>query len=61
MKITLFTLATMATSALGLKVVLGEVHEFCYTNLDNSCVVYHTNAYADGFNRIYVPDNLVNN
>jgi len=60
MNVILLSLSALATLAFGSKIVLGEVRELCYTDLNNTCIVYHTKGYADGFSRIYLPPSLMN-
>jgi hypothetical protein len=40
--------------------VLGNVRELCYRDLQDSCAVYHINgSYADAYNRLYLSDALM--
>jgi len=47
-----------AGSSLCGNVVVGTLQKICYSDLENRCVVYHTNSYPDGFDRLYVPDGV---
>jgi hypothetical protein len=40
--------------------VLGNVRELCYRDLQDSCAAYHINgSYADAYNRLYLSDALM--